>query len=523
MITQEDLKTEQSKVPYVEVKNLVTRFFTSKGIVKALEHVSLQIYPGEVYGLVGESGCGKSVTSSSIMDLIPDPPGRIVEGEIYIDGFNILSDLKSLAKIRIRSETDVRIKRNKRAIKRHNFILSKIRGNKISMIFQEPFLALNPTITIGKQITEVIMLHNLIGIADSIIKRETMKTSDVEKLMEQLEEMDDYAVRRKLINQWTRNFGIPDLEISITSLIDNIKDKKYVVTEITQIILENQKQINLERIKEIKDYFSIEKKIFELSLNQIQYERNGEVQKSQEAKIKIRQLKGFANKKYLKLKILMKFFNKRVLSLFYKESRRRAIELLGLVNLAGPEIVVDEYPHELSGGMQQRAMIAMALASNPKMLIADEPTTALDVTTQAQILELITELNKIMGMSVLFITHDLAVIAEMCNKVGVMYAGNIVEETTTVEIFNDPKHPYTVGLMNSLPRADKKREKELKFETIPGNVPNLIFPPSGCRFNPRCKFAMDICSLKKPKLVEVAESHKVACFLYSNESEDDVN
>lgn len=522
MITQEEIKTDQSRTPYIEVNDLVTRFFTSKGIVKALENVSFKIYPGEVYGLVGESGCGKSVTSTSIMDLIPDPPGRILSGEIFIDNFNVLSDIKSLAKIRIRSETDVRIKRNKGAIKRHNFILSKIRGNKIAMIFQEPFLALNPTISIGKQISEVIMLHNIIGMADSIMKRETMKSTDVDQLLDEIEEIEDYSVRKKIINQWTRNFGIPDLEVSITSLLDHVKDKKYVADEMTHMIEENQKEINLDRIKEIRDYYTIENKIFELTLNQIQFERAGEIKKAQETKSKIRQYRSFANKKYFKLKLLLKLFNKRVLSVFHKEARRRVIELLSLVNLAGPEVVIDEYPHELSGGMQQRAMIAMALASNPKMLIADEPTTALDVTTQAQILELITELNKVMGMSVLFITHDLAVIAEMCNKVGVMYAGNIVEETSTEEIFNDPKHPYTVGLMNSLPRADKKREKELKFETIPGNVPNLISPPTGCRFHPRCKFAMDICSLKKPKLTEVAENHKVACFLYSNESEDDV-
>ncbi len=522
MITQEEIKTVQDKAPYIEVKNLVTRFFTSKGIVKALEKVSFKIYPGEVYGLVGESGCGKSVTSTSIMDLIPDPPGRILDGEIFIDNFNILSDLKSLAKIRIRSETDVKIKRNKGAIKRHNFILSKIRGNKISMIFQEPFLALNPTITIGKQISEAIMLHNIIGMADSIIKRETMKSSDVNALLEQIGDVNDYSVRKKIINQWTRSFGIPDLETSITSLLDHVTDQKYVSEQIAQMILENQKEINLDRIKEIRNYYVIEKKIFELTLNQVQFERTGEIKSAQETKAQVRAYRNMLQNKYFKLRLQLRFFNKRVLKVFHNEARRRVLELLTLVNLAGPEVVIDEYPHELSGGMQQRAMIAMALASNPKMLIADEPTTALDVTTQAQILELIQELNKVMGMSVLFITHDLAVIAEMCDKVGVMYAGNIVEETTTEEIFNDPKHPYTVGLMNSLPRADKKREKELKFETIPGNVPNLITPPSGCRFHPRCKFAMDICSLKKPKLTEVAESHKVACFLYSNESEDDV-
>ena len=192
-----------------------------------------------------------------------------------------------------------------------------------------------------------------------------------------------------------------------------------------------------------------------------------------------------------------------------------------MVNISDPERVFDSYPHELSGGMQQRAMIAMALSSNPKMLIADEPTTALDVTTQAQILDLIRDLRTFTGSSILFITHDLAVIAEMCDRVGVMYAGNIVEEAGVKDLFTEPKHPYTTGLLSSLPRVDKSFEDE-KLPSIQGNVPNLISPPSGCRFHPRCKFKMDVCEEKKPKLVNIDEKtgRKVACFLYSEEVEE---
>jgi peptide/nickel transport system ATP-binding protein len=167
--------------------------------------------------------------------------------------------------------------------------------------------------------------------------------------------------------------------------------------------------------------------------------------------------------------------------------------------------------------MQQRAMIAMAIASNPMMLISDEPTTALDVTTQAQILDLIRDLNKVTGTSVLFITHDLAVIAEMCERLGVMYAGNLVEEGPAAELFNNPSHPYTTGLLSSVPRADIKSNSEIKLESIPGSVPNLITPPTGCRFHPRCKFKMDICAEQKPALVPIDKDHKVACFLYSKE------
>ena len=204
----------------------------------------------------------------------------------------------------------------------------------------------------------------------------------------------------------------------------------------------------------------------------------------------------------------------------YKDiARDLALEMLELVGIAEPERIIASYPHELSGGMQQRVMIAIALSTNPKLLIADEPTTALDVTTQAQILDLIKELKKFIGSSILFITHDLAVIAEMCDRIGVMYAGNIVEESTVKEIFHNPKHPYTAGLLESIPKSFGENKKT-RLETIPGNVPNLITPPGGCRFHPRCKFAMDVCSISKPKMVEIYEGHKVACFLYSQESDN---
>lgn len=522
MITQEENRSNlKDTKPYVVVKNLVTQFFTSKGIVKALDKVSFEIYPGEIYGLVGESGCGKSVTSTSIMDLIPDPPGRIISGEIYIDSFNILSDLKSLARINIKSETDVKIKRNKRANKRHNEIMSRIRGDKISMIFQEPFLALNPTMRIGEQIMESILLHNILSISEGIIRRNNISQVDLDKFIKNLNGETDTLKRKKIINNFVSEYGIPEFEESISSLIENSTDDSYIKTEIINMIQENKKDIDLKFINEVKEYYTLQDQLFSLTLQEIQAERTGETALMNQKREEVKALRKYILNKFFILRMKLRFAEKHYMTPFRKEARRRAIELLSLVNIAGPEIVVDSYPHELSGGMQQRAMIAMALASNPKMLIADEPTTALDVTTQAQILEIIKDLNQLIGMGVLFITHDLAVIAEMCDRVGVMYAGNLVEETTTTEIFNDPKHPYTVGLMNSVPRADKKREREIKLDTIPGTVPNLITPPSGCRFHPRCKFAMDICSLKKPKLVEISPQHKVACFLYSDESEVD--
>jgi len=315
----------------LEVKDLKTYFFTHEGTVKAVDGINLKLNKGETLGLVGESGCGKSVTALSIMRLIPSPPGKIVGGKIRFEGNNLL-------------ELDEKEMR-------------KIRGRKISMIFQEPMTSLDPMFTIGDEIAEVIKLHQ----------------------------------------------GLK------------------------------------------KD-----------------------------------------------------------------EARKKAIESLRIVGMPDPDKRINEYPHELSGGMRQRAMIAMALSCNPALLIADEPTTALDVTIQAQILRLIDELRKKFGTSVLLITHDLGVIAETCDNVAVMYAGHIVEHTDVNTLFRNPLHPYTKGLMESIPRLDIDTER---LEIIRGLVPNLLDVPSGCPFHPRCDFCSEICSKELPELIEAEKNHLVRCHL----------
>ncbi len=321
----------------LEVKNLKTYFYTEDGVVPAVDGVDFELKPGQTLGIVGESGCGKSVTSISILRLVPSPPGRIVEGEIFFEGKDLVQ-----------------------ATERE---MQNIRGNDIAMIFQEPMTSLNPVFTIGKQIMEAIMLH------------------------------------QKL-------------------------DKK--------------------------------------------------------------------------------------------AARERCIEMLKLVGIPRAEQAIDEYPHQFSGGMRQRAMIAMALSCNPKLLIADEPTTALDVTIQAQIIELMKELKDKLNTAIILITHDLGVVAEMCEHVIVMYAGKVVEEADVMDLFTDPKHPYTVGLMRSKPSLDDNHER---LEVIPGAVPNPLDMPEGCTFHPRCSHAMDICKKSSPHLIQNEKGRKVRCWLYEKEGE----
>ncbi|KAA8921995.1 ABC transporter ATP-binding protein [Thermoplasma sp.] len=513
MITEEQTKKEEIQ-PVVKVSNLVTQFFTYKGIVKALDGVSFEIRPGEILGLVGESGCGKSVTATSIMDLIPDPPGRIISGEIYIDGFNTLADLNRQAKIIIKSETNVKVKRNKRYIKRHNFIMSHIRGNKISMIFQEPSLSMNPVMRIGDQIMEAILLHSKIEIADSIIRRETMTDEDIRKFYEDAVKTKTHLDLRGFVHKWSQDYGVAEAEDGIIEIIE--RNDQNAIQELKNIVAEQKTNIKLKYIQLEREYERYNNLLFDLNLQLMEAESKNDSLKINELREQIKRTQAYIRSKFSGYRLIKRFIGKRIEEPFRREARRRALELLKLVNIAGPDRVINSYPHELSGGMLQRSMIAMALSSNPKILIADEPTTALDVTTQAQILDIMKDLNRVTKTSILFITHDLAVIAEMCHRVAVMYAGNIVEEAPVKEIFKNPKHPYTVGLLKAIPRPDVKVNKFEKLESIKGSVPNLINPPSGCRFNPRCPFKMDICEREKPKLVDIGGGHKVACFLFEN-------
>ena len=322
--------------PLLAVRDLKTYFNTDEGIARAVDGMDLTIDRGKTLGVIGESGCGKSVSALSVMRLIPQPPGRIVQGEIWFKGVDLLKKTK----------VDMR----------------KIRGNEISMIFQEPMTSLNPVFTIGNQISEPIIQHQ-----------------GLDKAM----------------------------------------------------------------------------------------------------------------------------------------AREKAIESLKHVGIPSPEKRIDEYPHQMSGGMRQRAMIAMALACEPDLLIADEPTTALDVTIQAQILELIRRIKDDFGMSVMMITHDLGVVAEVADDVVVAYAGKAVEYADVVTIFKQPKHPYTQALYDSIPRLTDTRKRRL--EVIRGTVPNPLNFPQGCRFHPRCNYTLDFCRTEEPGLEIVGEGHKVRCFKYNAE------
>ncbi len=378
----------------LEIKNLKTRFNTYDGVVKALEGVNLEVKEGEVFGIVGETGCGKSVTSYSLMQLLPRT-AEIVAGEITLDGEEITG------------ASDSRMR--------------QIRGGKIGMIFQDPLSALNPVMKVKDQISEVIRQH---------------QKEELENRTEKIDsgnERNPYILWSLIFVSLVSLFYFLKLEDSFT---DTFAKLLFVGSLVGYVFLPEMKS----------ESYSARTAVAEMDM---------------------------------------------------------VVESLRQVRLPNPSQVANSYPHELSGGMQQRVMIAMALAGRPRLLIADEPTTALDVTIQSQILDLLKKLQKETGMTILMITHDLGVVAEMCDRVAVMYAGTVVETGNASEIFSDPKHPYTQGLLSALPGESKE------LSSIGGSVPDLLDPPSGCRFNPRCPIAKAHCSVDVPLLK--GEDYKVAC------------
>lgn len=440
------------------------RFYTYDGVLKALDGVSFSVRQGEILGIVGETGCGKSVTAKAILRLIPDPPGRITAGEVIFQGVNLLDSIEDEARIKVNAKGRARIHRNRRIAKRMEAVMRTVRGKHISMIFQEPTAALNPVITIGEQIGETFITHQL-----GEICRQVEATRPLSVLQ-----------RRFFARLKAREAVAADLEADFRAL------------SVKRAILKAARAArDLSTETTVRDEVqALEQAVFRRSIRLGVLER----------RIAFSRRIPFLGKDHLMAPVQV-------------EVDRRVVEMLKQVNIPDPERKAHSFPFELSGGMQQRAMIAMALACRPRLLLADEPTTALDVTIQAQILSLIRGLRDQFGSSIILITHDLGVVAETCERVGVMYAGVMAEIGEASDIFNRPMHPYTVGLMRSIPETFVRTGK---LSIIPGSVPSLLTPPQGCRFHPRCPFAADICKQVVPVLTEPAPGRQLACHLYDH-------
>jgi peptide/nickel transport system ATP-binding protein len=419
----------------VRATGLETNFYTFEGTVRALNGVSIVVNPGETYALVGESGCGKSVTVRSLMRIV-QAPGRIDSGKILL--FLHGEGEKAGVEILGRSEA----------------YMESIRGNDLSMIFQEPGAALNPVLSVGEQVGESFLFHRM-----------------PQMLEDALASVGEG--RGAPAGAWKR----------------------------MQRSLFRRELAALRRAEERVKAIDAELSGFQDDGNAAATARREHLNRARES------VRGAS--------ALVETARRVPLLRRYRRPMRRAIErhvvdLLRDLGIPNPENIARRYPHELSGGMQQRIVIAMALACHPTLLIADEPTSNLDVTIQAQIIDLIKDLKRTKITSVLFITHDLGLVAEMCDRVSVMYAGDVGETASVRELFRGPLHPYSQGLLASVPKIEQVQELTM----IPGSVPNLIAPPPGCRFHPRCPNVMEVCSRQKPPLLEHSKDHWVACHLY---------
>ncbi len=520
------------KEPILRVKNLKTQFFIYDGIVKALENVSFTLYKGEVLGLVGETGCGKSVTAYSITKLLADPPGRIVAGEIYLGNLNILKNVFKEAKI-IPREKKPKVKRYTSVIKRNELFFNQIRGKYISMIFQEPMAALNPVYTIEDQIAETLFLHRR-GYLLEVARDASNNKSFLLKLKGTLDSIRRTNEGAKSKNKKDISSIEEDLSYSSAEEFKSIYNIDYINSNLKEGKLRDELIKSIKTKKGIESFSKHVELLIEAAnayeKNKAKYDKLIEIDKraeqlrrdllSEKDDQKVERIQKELNKytKSINLIRLSKELKRNKKSPIIIEARREAFYLLESVNIPDAYGVLKRYPHELSGGMLQRVVISIALANDPEILIADEPTTALDVTVQAQILEIMRNLQKERSTSIILITHDLGVIAEMCDRVAVMYAGNIVEIGDINEIFHNPKHPYTIGLLSSIPRIDNP---DKKLKSIGGSVPNLLNPPSGCRFHPRCPFAFERCKVEVPAHIEVAPNHIVACHLFSGKEVTD--
>ena len=493
----------------LRVRDLKTYFFTYDGVVKALDGVNLRIRKGQTTGLVGETGCGKSVTAFSITRVIPDPPGRIIGGEVLFEGADLLWGLDKEARFTPIPKTNrVKIRRSFHRIRQATERMAAVRGRGIAMIFQEPTQAMNPIFTISNQIGETLLLHRGTQIIDGLMAADP-NGPEVPAALDALREA---ALRGKSGDVRRASDGV-----GAAVHLPSFGAQAYAIAraagreadEARSDIEAAMHQLRLSGLQ--RAYLAHRRREMELvnRLDEVYMAEMREGESKGGARRSLKRRLAFERWSHFYFNLWgIRSHAKRPLE---RETFWRSVQLLEGMSIANPVQVARGYPFELSGGMLQRVMIAMALSAEPKVLLADEPTTALDVTIQAQILELMRELRARAGTAILLITHDLAVIAEVADRVCVMYAGTIVEEGSVHEIFRRPLHPYTQGLLASIPRLDRPNQE---FSSIPGSVPNLIFPPSGCRFHPRCPHAMPICSGERPPVTLEGEDHAVACYLY---------
>ncbi len=445
----------------VKIRDLRLSYYTRRGVYHALNGVDLDIMRGEVLGVAGESGCGKSTLGLTIMGLLPRN-AAIENGEVMVDGFDVVRPLREYFR---RSKGKFKPTKNDDVLKKLHKAMMNIRGVKVSMVFQEPMTTLNPVMPVGYQIAEVLLQHNVSLLAKRRLARAKATREDMKAILGYLRGND------------------------MASMMDYIKSRRLEGIE-DQVMAYWRRRDLHDLVKEIR--------ILSLCCDAV----NPMLRPGLSYAARTNRLPSAPVLRQLVRHELV------------KEGYRKAAEYLGLLGMPEPEKVVKMYPHELSGGMRQRVVIATAMINNPELVILDEPTSALDVTIQAQILDLLKDLKQETKAAYMFISHDLSLLYQVSDRIAIMYAGKVVEVGPKDSVFKEPKHPYTQMLLEAVPTLEPHELKGIR-----GEVPDLRNPPKGCMFHPRCPFAMPICREKEPPTVDVGSGHKVACWLYAGGGE----
>lgn len=442
----------------LRVSNVKVQFYTRRGIYKVLNGVDIHLEKGEIFGVAGESGCGKTTLGLTITGLLPRN-AAVTAGEVILGDRDLIASLRNFASKRSRT---FNLRQSEVIMKKLNKELVDIRGSRLSMVFQDPMTSLNPVLQVGFQIAETIIAHQSRPLAQRKLARARATRDDIEQILKLLKEGADEPV----VNRYTESKGLQGIENQVLNVwkrddLGEAKKEKIIMS------LHSEKLGLFERIV----LQSVEKR---------------------------KTISGWMRAPGL---------SRAAKNVLVKEGYTKAIELLSMLEVPNPDKVVRMYPHELSGGVRQRIVIAIALANNPELVILDEPTSALDVTVQAQILEVAKHLRQRFNTSFIFISHDLSVLAEVCDRIGIMYAGKIVEVGPTEVVFKKPLHPYTKMLTLAIPTVEGH-----EIQGIGGAVPDMRNVPLGCSFHPRCPHATEKCSAVEPNMVEVEKDHFVSCF-----------
>lgn len=510
-----DKSSSKSKAQIsLSVENLITSLTVNGINYRSLDGISLTIKKGEVYGLTGESNSGKTLLAESIMNLIPENKGMVESGNVIFNKINTMyyhtgETRKSLFSIK----KDKEVKKKKP--KNYDKLMEELRGKRISYLMQDSFHSLNPSMTIGDHMVEVLMRHRIPEIGRNIIKKSKLTRDSFIDFLEEVKGIKVFKKRESMVVDYCKTNGLDSHISEVMEIVENDIDYEMPVSLLMDKVNPGLKEKQVRQIEKISDYYNLLSRIDMMKLEMC----SSDLSERENLKLNIKTLERECNKKYFPLKISLLFSKRFMLKEFVKEARAYSIETMKSIGIEKAESIFNKYHDQLPPGIRHLCLFGLAIIGDPDLMILDEPTSSMDTFTQTKLLDSVRKLSHSKGKTVLFITNEIALLAGIAGRLGIIYAGNLIEESTTLEIFNNSKHPFTIDYLSSSKVSMEGTENNVPLEFIQGEPPDLVNPPSGCKFHPRCKFAMDVCSVKVPGMIEVSRNHRVACFLYSDKTE----